>query len=297
MLGLNRARFLLAALPGLALASTAALGQADFSGEWAPIHTEDSLTTPYPGQFAGLPLNAEAIRRAEIWAASVQSSPDWQCEPHSAANIESAAPSLRIWKEVDSASGGIVSFEAQWPTAVRMSIYMDGRAHPPAYAIHTWGGFSTGKYQGDRLKIETSHLKADEYRGNGVPQSDETTLTQYLIRRRFKNHDYLTWLVIAYDPVYLTQPLLRSTDFRLVVDGPPPKNTCGRALGAVSSISPVPKYSPTATNALYNFVDAYDLPRKLYSDGAETMYPEYRNKIEQARKAAAQAAASEEAPP
>lgn len=297
MLGLNRARFRFAALLGLALASTAALGQADFSGEWVPIRTEDSLATPYPGQFAGLPLNAEAIRRAEIWAASVQSSPDWRCQPHSAANIEDAASGLRIWKRIDSASGGIVSFEAQWPAAVRMPIYMDGRPHPPAYAPHTWGGFSTGQYQGDRLKIETSHLKADEYRSNGVPQSDETTLTQYLIRRHFKNHDYLTWLVIAHDPVYLTEPLLRSTDFRLVVDGPAPMDGCGRALGTVSSISPVPKYSPAASNALYNFVDAYSLPRKLYSDGAETMYPEYRNKIAQARKAAAQAATSAKAAP
>lgn len=287
MLGLNRACFPFAALLGLALASGPAMGQADFSGEWLPIRTADALSNPYPGQFAGIPVNAEAIRRAEIWAASSQSAGDWQCRPHSAANVGAAAAAVSILKDVDPATGALVSFRAEWSSGARMPIYMDGRAHPPPYAAHTWGGFSTGRFEGGRLRVTTTHLKADDYRANGVPQSDGTTLRSYFIRRRFENEDYLTWVVIAHDPVYLTEPLVRSTNYRLAVDGRRGADGCAPAAGELDSRTPLPHYSADASGPLYNFVDAYALPHKLYSDGAATMYPEYRRRIRQARQRAA----------
>ena len=127
-----------------------------------------------------------------------------------------------------SRSRQIVAFQTEWLRSVNTPIYLDGREHPPEYAAHTWGGFSTGEWEGDRLKIQTTHLKEDYYRRNGVPQSDKATLTEYLIRRRFNDEDYLTWLIVAYDPVYLTEPLVRSTEYRI---GPEPaRNRLIRAL-------------------------------------------------------------------
>ena len=35
----------------------------------------------------------------------------------------------------------------QWQEQKR-EIWMDGRPHPPAYAPHTWQGFSTGQWEG-----------------------------------------------------------------------------------------------------------------------------------------------------
>ena len=54
---------------------------------------------------------------------------------------------------------------------------MDGRAHPPDYAPHTWQGFSTGSWDGDVLVVETTHLKAGWMRRNGLPLSDRATMT------------------------------------------------------------------------------------------------------------------------
>jgi hypothetical protein len=34
------------------------------------------------------------------------------------------------------------------------TIYLDGRAHPPDTAPHTWSGFSTGVYEGNMLTIK-----------------------------------------------------------------------------------------------------------------------------------------------
>src|ERR1039458_9974392 len=86
---------------------------------------------------------------------------------------------------------------------------MDGRPHPPEYAAHTWQGFSTGKFEGDMLTITTTHLKAGWIRRNGMPRSVRPAAPQLLLR----HGDYLTVVVVINDPVYLTEPFVRTTDF------------------------------------------------------------------------------------
>ena len=144
---------------------------------------------------------------------------------------------------------------------------------------------SLGEFQGDRLKVRTTHLKEDYYRRNGVPQSDQAKLTEYLIRRRFRNEDYLTWVVIAYDPVYLTEPLIRSTEYRQDLQQRIPPYPCTVVTEVVRPDGHVPHHLPGTNDQIYSFADAYDLPRTLYFDGAETMYPEYRLELQRAREA------------
>ncbi len=52
------------------------------------------------------------------------------------------------------------------------TIYMDGRPHPSENAPHTWQGFSTGEWEGDMLKVTTTHLKEGWIRRNGLPRSE-----------------------------------------------------------------------------------------------------------------------------
>jgi len=261
------------------LASPLANAQMDFSGEWPVVRAQDNTDNPHLGEYVGLPLSREAIRRAEIWDASIQSLPEWQCRPHSGAYIKRGPSSLRIWKDIDPASREIVAFQTEWLRSTSTPIYMDGREHPPEYAAHTWGGFQTGRFEGDRLRIRTTHLKEDYYRRNGVPQSDKATLSEFLIRRRFRNEDYLTWLIIAYDPVYLTEPLVRSTEYRLDVHQRIPPYPCTIVTEVVVPPGYVPHYLPGTNSQIYSFSDTYGLPRSLHFDGAETMYPEYRFRL------------------
>ncbi|HET7925272.1 MAG TPA: hypothetical protein VFL30_10255, partial [Rhodanobacteraceae bacterium] len=86
----------------------------DFSGEWPVVQSQDNIDNPHLGEYVGIPLSREAIRRAEIWDASIQSLPEWQCRPHSAAYIKRGPSNLRIWKEVDPASRQIVAFQTEW---------------------------------------------------------------------------------------------------------------------------------------------------------------------------------------
>lgn len=278
----------LAALAALCSAGTAD-AQMDFTGEWAVVRSQDNTDNPHLGEYVGIPLSREAIRRAEIWDAAIQSLPEWQCRPHSGAYIKRGPSNLRIWKDVDPASREIIAFHAEWLRSTNVPIYMDGREHPPPYAGHTWGGFSTGEWQGDRLKVRTTHLKEDYYRRNGVPQSDRATLSEYLIRRRFRDEDYLTWVVIAYDDVYLTEPLIRSTEYQLDLHQRIPPYPCTIVTEVLLPDGYVPHWLPGTNDQIYSFADAYGLPRTLYFDGAETMYPEYRAKLAAAQTDAARA--------
>jgi hypothetical protein len=70
-------------------------------------------------------------------------------------------------------------------------------------------GFSTGRWDGDMLVIETTHLKQGWVRRNGLPMSDQAHMTEYWVR----NGDLLTQIVMLFDPVYLTEPLVKSTEF------------------------------------------------------------------------------------
>lgn len=87
-------------------------------------------------------------------------------------------------------------------------VFLDGRQHPPEEAPHVWGGFSTATWEGDVLRIETSHLKEDYIRRNCAMASDEANVTSWWIRRG----DYLTWINIVHDPIYLSEPLIRSSE-------------------------------------------------------------------------------------
>ncbi len=100
------------------------------------------------------------------------------------------------------------------------------------------------------------------------------------MRRRFQNEDYLTWVIVAYDPVYLTEPLIRSTEYRLNLAQQVPPYPCTIVTEVVRPEGYVPNWLPGKNDQIYSFSDYYGLPRELYFDGAETMYPEYRQKLE-----------------
>jgi hypothetical protein len=156
---------------------------------------------------------------------------------------------------------------------------MDGRPHPSDLAIHTWGGFSTAEFQGEMLKINTTHLKEDYYRRNGAPSSDRATLTQYWIRRG----DILTWVTIAYDPVYLTEPMIRSSEYRLAPNQQIPPYPCDAVEEVVRAKGVVPHELPGKNSFLGEFGKKYNLPLEVTLGGPQTMYPELARKIEAER--------------
>ncbi|HEX4274483.1 MAG TPA: hypothetical protein VHZ74_03965 [Bryobacteraceae bacterium] len=260
------------------LGSIPAFAQVDFSGEWAPRFYEDQperVPGPEIGDYLGIPINAAGRMRGDTWDASSQTLPEWQCRPHSEDYIWRGPSNLRIWKEVDPLSREITAFHAEWLRSIDRPIYLDGRAHPPEYAGHTWAGFSTAKWDGDVLTVTVTHLKEGYVRRNGLPRSDVATVTEHWIR----HGDWLTVMTIVKDPVYLAEPFVRTTDYELDVHQQIPPYPCEVVREVVRAKGSVPNHLPGTNTFLTEFGERYGVPFEATRGGPETMYPEYRNKL------------------
>ena len=152
---------------------------------------------------------------------------------------------------------------------------MDGRPHPPEYAAHTWQGFSTGKWDGDMLTVTTTHLKMGWIRRNGVPRSDKATLTEHFVR----HGDYLTLMSVVNDPVYLTEPFVRTTNWALDPHQTIAPYPCEAVVEVERPQGLVPSHLPGTNTFLREFASKFNLPFEPTRGGAETMYPEYATKI------------------
>ncbi len=138
--------------------------------------------------------------------------PEYQCRPHGGDYSMRGLGNLRVWREIDPESEKLIAFHTHllaWDS--ERTIWMDGRPHPPDYAPHTWQGFSTGVWEGNMLTITTTHLKTNYMRRNGIPRSDKAIFTEHWTR----HGDYLTVVTVIEDPVYLTEPLVRSDNWSI----------------------------------------------------------------------------------
>ena len=258
--------------------SAPAFAQVDFTGEWAPRFYEDQperVAGPELGDYLGLPITDAARMRADTWNAAIQTLPEWQCRPHSADYIWRGPSNLHIWKEVDPVTREITAFHAEWLRSIDNIYYLDGRPHPSANAAHTWGGFATAKWEGNMLTVTVTHLKEGYVRRNGVPRSDLATVTEHWIR----HGKWLTVVTTVNDPVYLTEPFIRSTDYELDEHQLVPPYPCDVVEEVDRPKGVVPTFLPGSNRSLQDFAAAHNLPFAATRGGAETMYPEYRKKL------------------
>lgn len=263
-----------------------ALAQVDFSGEWFTIgymeDIQDRRAGPEIGDYTGLPINDANRMRGDTHDPSSFALPEWQCRPHGVDWITIGLSDMRIDKVIDPTTGRLVAWHMHWlRSAYDRYIWMDGRPHPSEYAPHTWEGFSSGKWEGDLLAITVTHATEDYYRRNGIMRSTNATMTQYL----FTDGDYLTWTTIAYDPAYLTEPLIRNASYRRIPHQQIAAYPCPIVEEEVRPKGQVPHFVPSVNPYLAEFATRRDLPPEATRGGAETMYPEYQLKLKEMMKA------------
>ena len=259
----------------LVLVAMPVMAQEDFTGEWGARYHEDQperIPGPALGDYLGLPINDAARLRADSWDASIATLPEWQCRPHPADYGTRGPANLRIWKDVDTLTERVVAYHThvQWQAQER-TIWMDGRPHPPVDAPHTWQGFSTGTWEGNTLVVTTTHLKEGYIRRNGVPRSDRATLVEHWSR----HGDFLTLVSIIYDPVYLTEPFIRTTNWAMNPKQQIDPYPCevGEELDRPSG--KVPSHLPGTNPFLDDFAKENHLPVRATRGGAETAMPEF----------------------
>src|SRR5215510_2880210 len=271
-----------AALALITLRASAASAQVDFTGQWAPLYHEDTIERipgPELGDYTGLPLSEAGRLRAESWDPDrISVVQEYQCRPHSADySLRGLAP-LRIWADYDRATQKIVAFHTHIGAYENeRTIYLDGRPHPPDYAPHTFQGFSTGVWEGNMLTINTTHLKENYLRRNGVPRSGKATFTEHWAR----HGDWLTVITVIDDPAFLTEPLVRSDNWFLDPGQSIGVFGCETAAEVPAPEGTVPHWLPGTNPNLKEFANWYGLPAEATRGGAETLYPEYRSKLKE----------------
>jgi glyoxylase-like metal-dependent hydrolase (beta-lactamase superfamily II) len=249
----------------------------DISGEWTlETWEEDTSGQPPLGDYLGIPFNDAGRLRADTSAESIWGTPEYQCRPHSAPHQWRGLGGARILKEQDPLTRDVRVYHIQFMRSLDRPIFMDGRPHPPAYAPHTWTGFSTGQWVGNTLKITTTHLK-DGYLKRGGPQtSDLYTMTEFVTR-----HDnILTITSVVDDPVYMDEPYVHSTTYVADLTGTTQNETCSASAFAENGGTDrhwVPHFLPGQNTALGDWLKNEPwVPAMAARGGVTTLYPEYR---------------------
>ena len=298
---MRRAFFLVAVMVGTAVAVSPFIANLtaqgpqpaglsiDLTGEWGQrVHEDQPERGPGPelGDYLGLPINDAARLHGDTWDASLLTLPEHQCMPHPSTYALRGPQNLRIWKEVDPNTQDLIAYRTHgsWMAPER-SIYMDGRPHPPDYAAHTYQGFSTGIFEGNMLTTFTDHIKEGWIRRNGIHHSDEATMVEHW----FRHGNVLTVATIVTDPVYLTEPMIRTSNWEWAPNqnvGSYPCNPFQIVVEVERPIGTVPSHLPGTNAFLHEFADTHHIPFEATRGGAETTYPEYQLKLQQMMAAA-----------
>jgi cyclase len=253
----------------------------DIAGEWNLANNEyDTTAQPPLGDYTGIAFNAAGVMRSETTAESIFGTPEYQCRPHSTPHQWRGLGGARILKEQDPLTREVRTYHIQFMRSLDRPVYMDGRPHPPAWAPHTWTGFSTGQWVGNTLKITTTHLK-DGFLHRGGPQtSDMYTMTEFLTR----HGDILTIVTLIDDPIYLDEPYIDSTTYTYEPTSSVNFETCTGTAFAESGGSDrhhVPHFLPGSNTADLNEWLRKDdwVPQAAARGGVKTIYPEYRTVV------------------
>jgi hypothetical protein len=201
----------------------------DLTGQWVAVVNEDwrwRMVTPPKGDYASVPLNAEGRRVADTW----DTSKDGACEAYGAAGLMRMPTRLRVsWDgdetlELQTDAGNqtrTLSFKAPAAASAGRSLQGQSRAEwvrpqaPPGGPGLAGAGGDGNRRAGGYLKVTTSNLLPGWLRKNGVPYSENASLTEYFDRFRAPNGDeWLMVTAIVDDPLYLNTRYVTSSHFK-----------------------------------------------------------------------------------
>ncbi len=192
----------------------------DLTGYWVSIVNEDwkyRMVTPAPGDYQGVPMTAESRKVADAWDPSKDEAAGEQCKSYGAPNIFRVPGYLHITWDDDR------TMKMEFDAGTQTRIYHFGNSTAPT-GPKTWQGESTASWEvqrannavvGGTMKANTTHLRAGYLRKNGVPYSDNATLTEYFDILKEKNGDQVMIITsVTTDPQYLREPFIVTSQYK-----------------------------------------------------------------------------------
>lgn len=127
---------------------------------------DDTGITEFPsGEYGGLKPKAGALAAAQKWKAQDEMTLSRVCAAPSVVYAIQGPFPFEIYQ-----TPTLIVFKYEYFDQVRL-IFMDGRGHPPADAPHSKVGHSTGRWEGDELVVDTTHLAPATITNNGLDHS------------------------------------------------------------------------------------------------------------------------------
>ena len=216
---------------GTAPATARSAAPIDLTGYWVSLVTNEwrwRMLTPPKGDYATLPINAEARRIADGWDPSVDEAAGNQCRGYGAAAIMQVPGRLHITWDNDN------TLKVETDAGVQTRLFQFGATEEPK-GEPGWQGYSLAEWQTARgrgreaqaqppapsgtLKVVTTRMRPGYLRKNGVPYSEKALVTEYFNRVSGPGGEYLNVLSIVTDAQYLTGPYARSMQFKREPDG------------------------------------------------------------------------------
>jgi hypothetical protein len=199
----------------------------DPTGYWVSIVSEDwrwRMITPAKGDYASIPITADAKKVGDQWDPSKDEAAGLQCKSYGAPALMRVPGRLHItW-----ADDNTLKVETDAGTQTRLL-----RFNKPAIpGPRTWQGNSAAEWQlsavrargvapkSGSLKVMTTNLRAGYLRKNGVPYSENTVLTEFWDLFKEQNGEqWITITTLVEDPQYLREPWETSLHFKKEADG------------------------------------------------------------------------------
>jgi hypothetical protein len=206
----------------------------DLTGQWVSVISEDwrwRMVTPLKGDFANIPVNAEARKVGLAWDPAKDEAAGEACKAYGAPAIMRVPGRLRIsWMDDETlkieADAGmqtrVLSFrptslqtgERQWQgeSVARWEAPARGAVAPAFFALGL--GPRAGALARS-LEVVTTRIRPGYLRRNGIPYSADVSMTEYF--DTFKEPAGTEWFVvttIVRDPQYLIGPWVTTTNFK-----------------------------------------------------------------------------------
>jgi hypothetical protein len=214
----------LAQPPGVGQERAAATAKAsapiDITGYWVAFVTEDwrfRMITPRKGDYQPVPMTPEARKVADAWDPAADEAAGNQCKAYGGAAIMRLAARFHIMWQDDNT----LRVESDYGMQTRLLHFNAAPSPPMPPDARTWQGYSSAQW--DRpasLKVATNNLRSGYLRKNGVPYSENATVTEYFdIGPIPGGGQVLLVTAIVDDPQYLRQPFTTSSQFKKEADG------------------------------------------------------------------------------
>jgi hypothetical protein len=218
------------------------------------------MVTPAKGDFASVPINEDARRVADAWDPARDEREGNACKAYGVGGIMRVPGRLHItWQDentlkIETDAGTqtrLLHFTPSGESTADVALGLRAAAAPTPTGEQGWQGYSVATWdilnppaRGNplfggagtappaaagnappvprygSLKVITTKMKPGYLRKNGVPYTENATVSEYFDRHKESNGEqWLTVTTLVEDPRYLNQPFITSSHFKKEPDG------------------------------------------------------------------------------